>query len=276
MTGDLEARVGEAVAAIRAHSGLVPRVGLTLGSGLARLVEAVERPLAWPTEELPHWPRSTVAGHRGRLILGRWAGIEVAVLSGRSHHYEGYGLDQVTFGVRVLRALGARTLIFTNAAGAVSRELVPGDLMLATDHINWIGTRGMLTASERRERRSGRAVAPLHSAELAAALREAAVRAGVPLGRGVLLGGKGPAYETAAEIRFAAAAGADAACMSTVPEVTLAAHLGARAASFSCITNRATGLSQTPLTHEEVTEVAGRAVDRLRAVLEEYLRAGAP
>ena len=234
MTGDLEARVGEAVAAVRARSGLVPRVGLTLGSGLARLVEAVERPLAWPTEELPHWPRSTVAGHRGRLILGRWAGIEVAVLSGRSHHYEGYGLDQVTFGVRVLRALGARTLIFTNAAGAVSRELVPGDLMLATDHINWIGTRGML------------------------------------------LGGKGPAYETAAEIRFAAAAGADAACMSTVSEVTLAAHLGARAASISCITNRATGLSQAPLTHEEVTEVAGRAVDRLRAVLEEYLRAGAP
>lgn len=272
-THDLAPRVAAAVAAIRARTDMVPRVALTLGSGLGGVVDALEQPVVFPTAELPHWPASTVVGHAGRLALGHWRGVPVVALAGRSHRYEGYTLDRVTFGVRVMHALGARTMIFTNAVGSIA-DFEPGTLMVATDHINAIGRRGLFTAEELAERRAGRRVGTYYTAELREALIAAADRAGIPLHRGVLMGGHGPTYETAAEIRMAARMGADVACMSTVHEVTVAAHLGCRAASLSCITNRATGLSPTRLTHEEVTEVAHRVAERLRAVLEEWLEAG--
>jgi purine-nucleoside phosphorylase len=274
-THDLERRVADAVAAIRARAALVPRVGLTLGSGLGGVVDAIPGAEVFATRELPHWPVSTVHGHSGRLALGTWAGVPVVVLAGRSHRYEGYPLDRVTFAVRVMRALGARTLVFTNAVGAIHPELRPGDLMLATGHLNFIGKRGLFTREELAERRAGRAVADPYAPRLRAALLAAAAEAGVKLHQGVLMGGHGPTYETAAEVRMARALGADAACMSTVHEVTLAAELGGEAASLSCVTNRATGLSETPLTHAEVTEVADRVAGALRAVLERFLHSEA-
>jgi len=274
-THDLDARVADAVRRIRSRGGPEPRVGLTLGSGLGGLVERLEQTVIWPTNELPHWPVSTVEGHAGGLVMGCWAGVPVVALSGRSHRYEGHPLDRVTFGVRVMHALGARSMILTNAAGALDPDLAPGDLMLATDHLNWIGKRGLFTPAELVERRAGRKVARTFSLELERALLAAARRAGVTMRRGILLGGHGPSYETAAEIQMTAALGVDAACMSTVHEATVAAHLGDRVASVSCITNRATGLADAPLTHDEVTEVAGRASARLGAVLEEFFDTGA-
>ncbi|HEY6193939.1 MAG TPA: purine-nucleoside phosphorylase [Candidatus Eisenbacteria bacterium] len=274
-TRDLERRVAEAVAAIRERSPLAPRVGLTLGSGLGGVVDAIPGAEVFATRELPHWPASTVHGHAGRLALGTWRGVAVAALSGRSHRYEGYTLDRVTFAVRVMRALGCRTLIFTNAVGAIHPELRPADVMLATGHINGIGKRGLFTPEELRERRAGRRVDDYYSPRLRAALLAAALAAGVKLHQGVLMGGQGPSYETAAEVRMARMLGADVACMSTVHEVTLAAELGCEAASLSCVTNRATGLSATPLTHAEVTEVADRVAVKLRAVLERFLDAEA-
>ena len=272
---DLDVRVAEAVHAIRARTDLVPRVGLTLGSGLGGVVDMLDDAVVFPTAELPHWPRSTVHGHAGRLALGHWQSVPVAALSGRSHRYEGYTLDRVTFAVRVMHALGARTLLFTNAVGAMNPEYRPGDLMLAIDHINSIGKRGLFTREELTARRAGRPVAGYYSPRLREELLSAAQRAGVCLHRGVLMGGLGPAYETAAEVRMATNLGADVACMSTVHEVMLAAQLGAEAASISCITNRATGLSAGPLAHTEVTEVADRVAGSLRRILQEFLRAGA-
>jgi purine-nucleoside phosphorylase len=272
---DIEARVADAVRAVRARTDLVPRVGITLGSGLGGVVDALEDATVFPTAELPHWPRSTVPGHAGRLALGHWEGVTVAALSGRSHRYEGYSLDRVTFAVRVMRALGAGTLLFTNAVGAMNPEFRPGDLMLAVDHINFIGKRGLFSREELSERRGGRPVAGCYSPRLGQALLEAARTVGVRLQRGVLMGGLGPSYETASEVRMASFLGADVACMSTVHEVTLAAHLGAEVASLSCITNRATGLAQGPLDHDEVTEVADRVATSLRRILAEFLRAGA-
>ena len=223
------------------------------------------------TSELPHWPRSTVPGHAGRLALGTWRGLPVAALSGRSHRYEGYALDQVTFAVRVFAALGARIQLFTNAVGAIRADLRPADVVLATGHLNFTGKRGLLTAEEVEARGGGRAAAEPYSPRLRAVLLAAAAKAGVELKQGVLMGGLGPTYETAAEIRMARGFGADVACMSTVHEVTLAAQLGCETASLSCVTNLATGLSQTPLAHSDVTEVADRVAVKLRAILERFL-----
>ena len=125
-TADLDDRVADAVRAIRARTALAPRVGITLGSGLGGVVDVLDDAVVFPTAELPHWPRSTVTGHAGRLALGHWQGVPVAALSGRSHRYEGYTLDRVTFAVRVMHALGARTLLFTNAVGAMNPEYRPG------------------------------------------------------------------------------------------------------------------------------------------------------
>jgi purine-nucleoside phosphorylase len=269
---DLDVRVDELVGLIRRRTDIVPRVGLTLGSGLGGVMEALENPVVFPTHELPHWPRSTVAGHAGRLAVGHWQGVPVVALAGRSHRYEGYTLDRVTLALRVMHALGARTLIFTNAVGGIHRGFAPGDLMVATDHINFIGRFGLFTTKELVDRRAGRRTATYYSPALRAALQAAALRAGVRLQHGTLMGGHGPTYETAAEIRVASALGADAACMSTVHEVTLAAELGCEAASLSCITNLATGISESPLTHAEVTVVADQAAKGLRKILEEYLR----
>jgi purine-nucleoside phosphorylase len=274
-TADLPQRVAGAVAAIRARTALVPRVALTLGSGLGGVVDAIPGAEVFATRDLPHWPRSTVHGHAGRLAVGEWQGVPVVALSGRSHRYEGYTLDQVTFAVRVMHALGARVQLFTNAVGAIHPELRPADLMLASGHINFIGKRHLLTADELRTRTGGRTIGSTYSPRLRAALLVAANEAGVKLHQGVLMGGHGPTYETAAEVRMARFLGADVACMSTVHEVTLAAELGCEAASLSCITNRATGLSATPLTHEEVTIVADQVAVKLRAVLERFLVAEA-
>lgn len=270
-THDLEQRVAEAVAAIRARTALVPSVGITLGSGLGGVVDAIPGAEVFPTRELPHWPASTVQGHAGRLAVGTWCGVPVAALSGRSHRYEGYTMDRVTFAVRVMHALGCRTMIFTNAVGAIHPDLRPADVMLATGHINQIGKRGLFTRDELVARRAGRAVADPYTPRLREALQRSALEAGIRLHRGVLMGGHGPTYETAAEVRMARSLGADVACMSTVHEVTLAAQLGCEAASLSCVTNRATGLSATPLTHEEVTEVANQVAVKLRAILERFL-----
>ena len=270
---DLDARVADALRAIRARTGLEPRAGITLGSGLGGAIDALEDAVVLPTSGLPHWPRSTVHGHAGRLGLGTWKGVPVVALSGRSHRYEGYPLDRVTFAVRVMRALGADTLIFTNAVGAMNPDYRPGDLMIATGHVNFIGKRGLFTPAERRERRAGRRVPEPYSPGLARRLLEAAGRAGIPMHRGILMGGLGPTYETAAEVRMARDLGADVACMSTVHEVTLAAELGAEAASISCITNKATGIASQPLTHDEVTEVANVAARGIRRILDEFFAA---
>jgi purine-nucleoside phosphorylase len=251
-------------------------VGLTLGSGLGGVVDAIPGATVFATRELPHWPASTVQGHAGRLAIGTWHGVPVAALSGRSHRYEGYTLDKVTFAVRVMHALGCRTMLFTNAVGAIHPEFRPADLMLATGHLNFIGKRGLFTPDELRARHAGRAVADPYPVALRREIVDAALAAGVRLHQGVLMGGHGPTYETAAEVRMAGRLGAHVACMSTVHEVTLAAHLGCETASLSCITNKATGLSATPLSHHEVTEVANEVAGKLRAILERFLttRAG--
>lgn len=266
--------VAAVVAAVRRVTPLEPRVAVVLGSGLGGVAEAIDTSAGAviATADLPHWPRSTVAGHAGKLLLGTWKSTPVAVLAGRAHRYEGYGLDRVTLPIRVLRALGARTLVLTNAVGAIRKGLLPGSLMLVRDQLNFHGTRGLFLPGELPESPRGPfGPRPVYADRLVKIFREIAANLRLPLAEGVLMGGFGPSYETAFEILAARSWGADAACMSTVTEALVGAGVGLETAAVSCVTNAATGLSTTALTHEEVTEVADRATQSLRRLLEEAL-----
>lgn len=266
--------IEECVALIRRTSTLEPAVGVILGSGLGPVADRIATEgggAVFATADLPHWPRSTVPGHEGRLVLGRWSNQLVVALRGRTHAYEGYALDRVTFPHRVFAALGVRTLIVTNAVGTMNRSFAPGELMLVRDHVNWIGRRGLFTKHELRDAtpvaRGAFAKARPYTPAVARVLREAARERGITLREGVLLAVKGPAYETAAEIRMARKIGADAVCMSSAHEIDLAAALGLATGAISCITNYTTGLSPHPLAHGEVEEVAGRAAAGLEGLL---------
>ena len=268
--------VPETVRAIRERSALVPRVAIVLGSGLGGVADALSLEnggAAFATTDLPHWPRSTVVGHAGRLVLGTWRGVPLAVLAGRIHFYEGYSLDRVTFPVRVFHALGAPVLVLTNAVGAIRRGIEPGSLLLVKDQLNFHGTRGLFLPGELPVAgdRGPFGPRPVYAPRLREVLRRAARAIDLPLAEGILQGGPGPAYESAAEVRSAGLAGADAACMSTVTEALVGAGLGLEVAAISCVTNAATGLSPTPLTHEEVTEVADVGAVSLRRLLETAL-----
>jgi purine-nucleoside phosphorylase len=251
-------KIMAAVEFIRSRSPLTPRVGVVLGSGLGEFAAAVAGQTAIAYSDIPHFKKVSVAGHAGRLVLGTVGAVEVAVLQGRYHYYEGHAIDDVVFPVHVLGLLGAKSLLLTNAAGGIGRELRPGDLMVIRDHINLMGVNPLRGAND--ERLGPRF--PDMSAVYHPALQDIIAAAQKDLGlagrRGVYLALSGPSYETPAEIRMLAALGADAVGMSTVPEAVCARHMGLRVAGISCITNLAAGISAQPLSHKEVTETAER------------------
>jgi len=265
--------VPETVRAIRARTALVPQIAIVLGSGLGGVADALEDATAFATTDLPHWPPSTVVGHAGRLVLGTWRGVPLVALAGRIHFYEGYSLDRVTFPMRVFHALGAPVLVLTNAVGAIRPTLAPGSVLLVRDQLNFHGTRGLFLPGELPEAgdRGPFGARPVYAPRLADALRRAAAAIDLALPEGTLMGGTGPAYESASEVRAARGWGADAACMSTVSEAVVGAGLGLEVAALSCVSNAATGLSPTPLTHDEVTEVADEVALSLRRLLETAL-----
>lgn len=239
---------------------------IILGSGLGALADQIERPVRIPFGEIQGFPTATVAGHAGALIAGRLEGRPVLALAGRFHMYEGHDARLVAFPTRVMRALGAPTLIVSNAAGGVNRLWQPGDLMLIRDHINMMFRNPLIGAIETGETRFPDMSEP-YDAELAALARSVAAEQGLTLREGVYAGLLGPAYETAAEVRMLGLLGADAVGMSTVPEVITARALGMRVLGFSCITNLACGLSNSPITHAEVLETTARAAERFTTLI---------
>jgi len=255
---ELYDRIAEAAAFIRARDPRVPRVGVVLGSGLGEFAESVAEPVVVPYPEIPHFKKAGVAGHAGRLVLGRVGAEAVAVLQGRIHYYEGHDAGDVVFPVRVLAALGVRSLLLTNAAGGINPAFRPGDLMIIRDHINLTGLNPLRGPND--DRLGPRfpdmsaAYDPAFQDIIAAALEAA----GLPVRRGVYAGLIGPSYETPAEIRMLGSLGAEAVGMSTVTEAIAARHLGLRLAGISCITNLAAGISTRPLSHREVTETGER------------------
>lgn len=244
-----------------------PRVGIVLGSGLGAVAEAVTEPVVVGYDELPGFPRPTVEGHLGRVVLGAIAGVPVAVLQGRAHLYEGGDLEALRVPVRALRGAGAEILVLTNAAGSLRPEVRPGRLMAISDHINMTGVNVLMGPNDDalgpRFLPMGDAYDPLLLDELQAAAWEA----DISLARGVYLAVSGPTFETAAEIRAFATLGADAVGMSTVHETVVARHCGLRVAAVSVITNLAEGLSDQPLSHEQTLHDAQRAAGDLGRLL---------
>jgi purine-nucleoside phosphorylase len=261
---------------ISARGSTTPRVGLILGSGLGELADELEAAVAVPYSEIPHFPVSTVAGHAGQLVVGQLENVSVVAMRGRVHYYEGYSLRDVTFPVRVMRQLGADTLIVTNAAGGLNEAYRTGDLMVLSDHLNLMGMAGQSPLVGPDEPEVGVRFLDMLTA-YDVDLRERAHRVadehGFRLQEGVYAMVGGPAFETMAEIRFLQLAGADAVGMSTIPEVIVARHAGMRVLAFSAITDMAVGLdAASEISHAEVLEAAEEIKPRLVTVVRGVLR----
>ncbi|CAN5518399.1 purine nucleoside phosphorylase I, inosine and guanosine-specific [soil metagenome] len=260
------ASFGDTVEFLRARLRRPPQAMLILGSGLGGLADEVEDAVRIPYGEIPGFPQSTVVGHAGALVLGLWEGVEVAVMQGRFHLYEGWAPEAVAHPIRSLAAVGARLALLTNAAGGIRPGMRPGDLMLIADHINLMWRSPLVGAVAAGEERFPDMADP-YDATLRRVAATVALEQGIPLQPGVYAAVLGPSYETPAEIRMLARLGADAVGMSTVPEVVAARALGVRCLGISCITNLAAGLGGERLTHEEVMEVGAQARDRLAALV---------
>ena len=248
-----------------------PRVGVVLGSGLGAVADAVEDPIVVGYEDLPGFPRPSVAGHAGRAVLGRIGGVPVAVLQGRAHLYEGGDPEALRVPVRALQAAGASILVLTNAAGSLRPAVGPGSLMAITDHINMTGVNLLMGPNDES---IGPRFPPLRDAydpALLSTLRESARNLGIALAEGVYLAVTGPSFETPAEIRAYRTMGADAVGMSTVQETILARHCGLRVAAVSVITNLAEGMSDEALSHEQTLRAAQDGAGDLARLLLEFI-----
>lgn len=265
-TQDLFEQASEAAAAIRRAISFDPEVGVVLGSGLGGLVDQLIDPVTLAYEAIPHFPIPTVAGHAGRLVAGRLAGVPTVMLQGRFHGYEGHEPGVVTLPVRVLQRLGVRTLILTAATGGIRTDLGPGQLVCLTDHLNLQGVNPLRGPNDERFGPRFPDLSAVYSPRLRALAAEEADRLGLSLAEGVYAALPGPSYETPAEIRMLRTLGADVVGMSTVPEAIVARHGGLEVLAFALVTNAAAGVTGAPIDHEEVL-AAGREAGRRLAGL---------
>jgi purine-nucleoside phosphorylase len=261
----------EAKRYIQGHTDVRPAIGLVLGSGLGAFADELSDRKDIPYADIPGWPHSTAVGHAGKLIIGRLGDLDVAVMAGRAHLYEGYSMQQVTFGVRVLRSIGARSMVFTNAAGGINLTLERGGLVLISDHINLQGANPLVGPND--ESLGPRF--PDMSDAYTKAYRDVAKRVAtelcIPINEGVYAAMSGPSYETPAEIRYLRTIGADVVGMSTVPEVIVANHMGMKVLGISCVTNMAAGILPQKINHEEVLETGAMVRDTLVRLLKALL-----
>ena len=263
----------ESVRSIRERlEGRSPQVAMILGSGLGDMADAVEGAVAVPYGDIPHFKASTAPGHKGRLVFGKLEGVPVAVMQGRMHHYEGYSYEEVAYAVRVLRLLGCRTLIVTNAAGCVRTDWQAGDLMLITDHIKMFSESPLRGENLPDFGPRFPDASRLYTPRLRRLAREAARETGIPLREGVYFYCCGPQYETPAEIRAARILGGDAVGMSTAPEVIAAGHCGMEVLGLSLLSNMAAGILDQPLSEQEVLDAAQAAREKFSGLIRACLR----
>lgn len=247
----------EATNFLKEKGFMEPEIGLVLGSGLGDLADEVVNPIIVSYGDIPHFPASTVAGHKGQLVYGELNGKKVVAMQGRFHFYEGYSIQEVTLPIRVMKLLGVHTVGLTNAAGGVDEAFTPGDLMLITDHINFTGQNPLIGPNNEEVGPRFPDMSQTYDEDYQNLIRNEAQKLNVSLKEGVYMGFSGPTYETPAEIIMARTLGASAVGMSTVPEAIVARHAGLRVFGISCITNLAAGM-QSNLNHAEVVEVTQR------------------
>ena len=267
-SSSLYERAEKAARIIRARARTDVSVAVILGSGLGAFADELSSATAIPYDDIPGFARATVEGHAGRLVIGKVGDSSVAAMQGRFHFYEGYSLEEVTFPIRVLKLLGVRTLILTNASGALNVEFTPGSLMLITDHINLMGVNPLMGPNDERFGPRFPDLTNSYSPELQDVVLQEARAMGMQMWRGVYAALSGPSYETPAEIHMVRALGADAVGMSTVPEAIVARHMDMQVVGISCITNLAAGVSDRPVDHSQVMATG----ERVRESFTELLR----
>ncbi|WP_102345697.1 purine-nucleoside phosphorylase [Bacillus sp. Marseille-P3661] len=249
-----------------------PTIGLILGSGLGVLADEIDDPVKIPYRDIPNFPLSTVEGHKGQLVIGKLQGIQVIAMQGRFHFYEGYSLEKVTFPVRVMKAIGVKTLIVTNAAGGINTDFKPGDLMIISDHINNMGQNPLIGHNEAALGVRFPDMSSAYDWELQQKVKKVGESLGIALKEGVYIANTGPSYETPAEVRMLRNLGGDAVGMSTVPEVIVARHSGLKVLGISCISNMAAGILDQPLTHEEVMETTELVKEQFLTLIKETVK----
>ena len=256
-----------------AEGDAIAPVGMILGSGLGAFADEVvdNGGQAVPYDAIPHFPTSSVVGHKGRMVFGEVGGVKVLLMQGRVHFYEGYSPSAVTFPVRVLHACGVEKLLLTNAAGGMADGMEAGDLMLITDHINLTGNNPLSGDNDERLGPRFPDMSTGYKPACSDVVREVAKAQNVDIKEGVYVGVLGPSYETPAEIRFLKAVGADAVGMSTVYECIVANHMSMKVCGISCITNLAAGIATHALSHAEVKETADRTADVFCGLVREVL-----
>ena len=250
------------------HGRVPPRVAVVLGSGLGAFADELAERFEVPYQSIPGFPCSTSVGHAGKFVFGKVDAIEVAVMSGRVHLYEGYSPREVTEGVRLLAKTGVRVIVFTNAAGGINLSYQRGMLVLVSDHINLQGSNPLVGPNDETLGPRHPDMTQAYDPQLRGLARQVAGELGIPLPEGVYAAVLGPSFETPAEIRYLRAIGADLVGMSTVPEVIVANHMGLRVLAISCVTNMAAGILPQRITHEEVLETG----EMVKATLARFLR----
>jgi purine-nucleoside phosphorylase len=264
--------IEDATRYIEERTALRPSIAVVLGSGLGAFADELKDRADFPYCQIPGWPMATAVGHAGKLIVGKLCGLDVAVMSGRAHLYEGHTPEQVTHGVRVLRSLGVRSMVFTNAAGGINLSLERGGLVLISDHLNLQGSNPLAGPNDDALGPRFPDMSEAYSREYLAIAHSVAEEECIPVTEGVYAAMLGPSYETPAEIRMLRILGADVVGMSTVPEVIVANYLGMKVLAISCVTNMAAGILPQKINHEEVLETGAM----VRETLVRYLRALLP
>lgn len=264
---ELSDRIREAVETIRVSYDGSPVIGIVLGTGLGTLADRIQATCRIEYSKIPHFPSSTVDSHAGELVFGTLSGKSVMAMAGRFHAYEGYSLQQVTFPIRVAKALGIRALVVSNAAGGLNPQFEAGDLMLITDHINMMGDNPLIGPNDDELGPRFPDMSEPYSKELAALADRVALEQGLRLQRGVYLACPGPSLETRAEYRFMRTIGADAVGMSTVPEVIVAVHAGLKVLGFSAITDECLPDALKPADINAIIAVANRIEPKLAALV---------
>lgn len=264
-------KVNSAVKFLQSKTKLQPKIGLVLGSGLGSFVSSIQVEQTIPFDAIPNFGRATVDGHKGQFVFGTLNGVPLAILQGRLHYYEGHSMQDVVFPIRIFAGLGIQNLVLTNSAGGLNPQMSPGDFMVVEDHINLMGINPLVGQNVKDWGPRFPDMTEAYNKELREKLEQSLVKNKVRFFKGVYCAVSGPSYETPAEVRYLHQIGGSAVGMSTAPEAIVGNHMGLKVCCLSCITNKAAGLSQHQLSHEEVTDTTKKVESVFTKVLTDFI-----